>query len=97
MASQLLTVQGIAPKLGRYTKQFRNVRGRSMSGNSARGKLVVRASSTKTDYSDDVYQLKDAPLKDLLPQKLSGDWQVLEGGVCAPAGFKAAAFKAGLR
>jgi glutamate N-acetyltransferase/amino-acid N-acetyltransferase len=59
-----------------------------------RSTTASAAAKKKTDYLDDVFYLKDAPLGDLLP---SGPWRVIEGGVCAPSGFKAAAFKAGLR
>jgi glutamate N-acetyltransferase/amino-acid N-acetyltransferase len=50
--------------------------------------------ASSVDYGDEIFFLKDAPLKDLIP---AGPWSVIDGGVCAPAGFKAAAFKAGLR
>jgi glutamate N-acetyltransferase/amino-acid N-acetyltransferase len=51
--------------------------------------------SQKVDYkSDEFTVLPDAPVKDLVP---SGPWKTIEGGVCAPKGFKAAAFKAKLR
>ena len=50
--------------------------------------------TARVDYGDEIFFLKDAPLADLIP---AGPWSVIDGGVCAPAGFKAAAFKAGLR
>ena len=50
--------------------------------------------ATSVDYGAEIFSLKDAPLADLIP---AGPWSVIDGGVCAPAGFKAAAFKAGLR
>ena len=50
--------------------------------------------ASSVDYGDEIFLLKDAPLADLIP---AGPWSVIDGGVCAPAGFKAAAFKAGLR
>jgi len=59
---------------------------------------VVQSTATtpvaKTDYSADEYDLPYAPMEDLLPK---GPWTPIEGGLTAPAGFKAAAFKAGLR
>lgn len=57
---------------------------------------VIPKATSETDYADEVFKLKDAPLAALLPTE-SVNWQVIEGGVCAPGGFKAAAFKAGLR
>ena len=59
--------------------------------------VVVAASreaDAPSDYGDAAFFLKDAPLADLIP---AGPWSVIDGGVCAPAGFKAAAWKAGLR
>ena len=63
------------------------------------GAVVPAASAekdgAKVDYrSDEFTVLPDAPVKDLVP---SGPWKTIEGGVCAPKGFKAAAFKAKLR
>ena len=62
------------------------------------GVVVPRASASEadapSDYGDAAFFLKDAPLADLIP---AGPWSVIDGGVCAPAGFKAAAWKAGLR
>ena len=46
------------------------------------------------DYKGDEFDLPDAPVKTLIP---SGAWRVIDGGVCAPKGFRAAAFKASLR
>jgi len=43
----------------------------------------------------DEFQLPDAPISELLPKDAS--WTPIDGGVCAPIGFKAAALKAGLR
>ena len=63
----------------------------------ARLGVVVAASGeadAPSDYGDAAFFLKDAPLADLIP---AGPWSVIDGGVCAPAGFKAAAWKAGLR
>uniref|UniRef100_A0A7S0SQR8 Arginine biosynthesis bifunctional protein ArgJ, chloroplastic n=1 Tax=Mantoniella antarctica TaxID=81844 RepID=A0A7S0SQR8_9CHLO len=60
--------------------------------------VVTRASADPAaaalDFEDAVFSLPDAPVKALLP---AGAWTVVEGGVCAPKGFKAAAFNAGLR
>ena len=44
------------------------------------------------NFKDVEYDLPDAPIKTLLPE---GAWKIIDGGVCAPKGFKAAAFKAG--
>lgn len=48
----------------------------------------------KTDYSAAEFELPYAPTKELLPE---GPWTPIEGGLTAPAGFKVAAHKAGLR
>ena len=50
--------------------------------------------ASAADYGDATFFLRDAPLIDLIPP---GPWSVIDGGVCAPGGFKAAAWKAGLR
>jgi len=47
------------------------------------------------DFKDgQEFVLPYAPIDGLLP---AGPWKSIEGGICAPKGFKAAAFKAGLR
>ena len=61
--------------------------------------LVPKASADDAkppavDYKSDEFTIPDAPIKDLVP---TGAWKVIDGGVCAPKGFKAAAFKAKLR
>uniref|UniRef100_A0A7S0KIV9 Arginine biosynthesis bifunctional protein ArgJ, chloroplastic n=1 Tax=Micromonas pusilla TaxID=38833 RepID=A0A7S0KIV9_MICPS len=60
--------------------------------------VVLRASADAkppaVDYKSDEFTIPDAPIKDLVP---TGAWKVIDGGVCAPKGFKAAAFKAKLR
>ena len=61
--------------------------------------LVPKASADDAkppavDYKSDEFTIPDAPIKDLVPR---GAWKVIDGGVCAPKGFKAAAFKAKLR
>ena len=61
--------------------------------------LVPKASADDAkppavNYKSDEFTIPDAPIKDLVP---TGAWKVIDGGVCAPKGFKAAAFKAKLR
>ena len=57
----------------------------------------VRASALERDVDYDAFefQLADAPVaSELLPP---GEYRVVQGGVCAPEGFRASAHKAGLR
>ena len=55
---------------------------------------ATSAAADPVDFKGEEFQLPDAPVKELLPE---GPWKIIDGGVCAPKGFKAAAFKAGLR
>ena len=78
--------------LMRPTSSFRHARARV-----APCVTTTRAAASDAgaaDYGDETFFLRDAPLHDLIP---SGPWSVIDGGVCAPGGFKAAAWKAGLR
>ena len=61
------------------------------------GRRSVRASALErtVDYDAFEFQLADAPVaSELLPP---GEYRVVQGGVCAPEGFRASAHKAGLR